>query len=186
MSIRKYVRPWCFFGASGSVRATSMHHFEYCAIERPDLLAGDDPLVAVLHRARLQRGEVGAGVGLAEALAPDLLGGEDRDEVALLLLRRAPRHDRRAGEQQAEHVRRQRRAGSGQLLVEDRRLRQRRAAAAVLGRPVHRRPAAVGEPPLPVAPPRVVRVLVAVRRVARRVRREPRAQLVAEGGLLLR
>ena len=30
MSIRKYVRPLCF-GASGSVRATSMHHFEYCA-----------------------------------------------------------------------------------------------------------------------------------------------------------
>ena len=33
MSIRKYVRPWCFFGASASVRATSMHHFAYCAIE---------------------------------------------------------------------------------------------------------------------------------------------------------
>ena len=30
MSIRKYVRPWCL-GASGSVRAISMHHFEYCA-----------------------------------------------------------------------------------------------------------------------------------------------------------
>src|SRR6185436_1674896 len=124
------------------------------------------------------------GVGLAEALAPDLLAGEDRDEVALLLLRRAPGHDRRAGEQQSEHVRRQRRAGGRQLLVEDRRLRQRRAATAVLGRPVDGRPAAVGEAALPVAAPGVVRVLVAVRRVARLVLREPRAQLVAEGGLV--
>ena len=30
MSIRKYVSPLCL-GASVSVRATSMHHFEYCA-----------------------------------------------------------------------------------------------------------------------------------------------------------
>ena len=44
----------------------------------PDLLAGDDPVVAVLDRARLERREVGAGVGLGEALAPDLLGREDR------------------------------------------------------------------------------------------------------------
>ena len=40
----------------------------------PDLLPGDDPVVAVLDRARLQRREVRAGVGLGEALAPDLLG----------------------------------------------------------------------------------------------------------------
>ncbi len=31
MSIRKYVSPLCF-GASGSVRATSMHHFAWWAI----------------------------------------------------------------------------------------------------------------------------------------------------------
>ena len=45
---------------------------------RPHLLAGHDPLVAVLDRAGFQRGEVRAGVGLGEALAPDLLGREDR------------------------------------------------------------------------------------------------------------
>ena len=48
---------------------------------RPDLLAVDHPLVAVEHGLGLQRREVGAGVRLAEALAPrdlalqDLAGG---------------------------------------------------------------------------------------------------------------
>ncbi len=72
----------------------------------PHLLAGDDPVLAVLDRARFQRGEVRAGLGLGEALAPDLLGREDRRQVALLLLVAAPHHQRRAAEQQAEHVRR--------------------------------------------------------------------------------
>ena len=68
---------------------------------RPHLLAGHHPLVAVLDRARLQRRQVRAGVGLGEALAPDLLGGEDRRQVALLLLVGAPHHQRRAAEQQS-------------------------------------------------------------------------------------
>ena len=71
---------------------------------RPDLLPGDDPFVAVLDRAGLQRGEVGAGLGLGEALAPDLLGGEDRLQVALLLLVGAVGDDHRAAHRQAEDV----------------------------------------------------------------------------------
>jgi hypothetical protein len=44
----------------------------------PHLGAGHAPLVAVLFGARRQRREVGAGVGLGEQLAPDLLAGADR------------------------------------------------------------------------------------------------------------
>ena len=62
----------------------------------PDLLAVDDVVVAVEHGARLEIGEVAARVGLGEALAPDLLGGEDLGEVPLALGRRAMPHDRRA------------------------------------------------------------------------------------------
>ena len=43
------------------------------AAGRPDLLAVDDPLVAVLDRLGREAGEVGAGAGLAEQLAPGLL-----------------------------------------------------------------------------------------------------------------
>ena len=49
----------------------------------PYLLAADDPLVAVTLGPGGQRGEVGAGPGLAEELAPDLLvaddGGKEKD-----------------------------------------------------------------------------------------------------------
>ena len=47
------------------------------AFENPDLLAVDDPLVAVEHGLGAQVGQVGAGVGLAEALAPGDLARED-------------------------------------------------------------------------------------------------------------
>ena len=47
------------------------------AAGRPDLLPVDDPLVAVEHGRRLQAGQVGARVGLAEALAPAHLAAED-------------------------------------------------------------------------------------------------------------
>ncbi len=53
---------------------------------RPDLLAGDDPLVAVALGAALHAAEVGAGVRLGVALAPELLGAEDRRQEAALLL----------------------------------------------------------------------------------------------------
>ena len=43
----------------------------------PDLLAVDDPVVAVAAGRRLQAGEVAAGVGLAHADAPRRLAGQD-------------------------------------------------------------------------------------------------------------
>jgi hypothetical protein len=55
----------------------------------PDLLAGDPPAGAVSHRGRPEGGQVRAGVGLAEALAPDDLAGGDGGEV-LVTLRSVP------------------------------------------------------------------------------------------------
>ena len=53
----------------------------------PGLLAVDDPVVAVADGGGAQRGEVGAGVGLGEALAPpDVEVRRLRQEALLLLL----------------------------------------------------------------------------------------------------
>ena len=71
---------------------------------RPDLLAVDDEDVAAPLGARARGGEVGAGVRLGEALAPDLLGGEDLLEVARLLLLGAVRDDRRPGHAEPDHA----------------------------------------------------------------------------------
>src|SRR5262249_39367726 len=61
----------------------------------PDLLAVDDPLVAVAHAAHRQAGDVGARAGLAEELAPNLFAREQRAQVTRLLLRAAVRDDGR-------------------------------------------------------------------------------------------
>ena len=58
---------------------------------RPDLLAVDDVLVAVAHGPRAEVGQVAARAGLAEQLAPELLAGEQREEVAVLLRLRCRR-----------------------------------------------------------------------------------------------
>ena len=52
------------------------------AVRDVRLRAVDDPLVAVAHRARLDAGHVGAGVGLGDAEAGDLLAADRRHEVA--------------------------------------------------------------------------------------------------------
>ena len=85
MSIRKYVSPRCL-GASWLVRASSMHHFDWCANVVHTFWPVTTYSSPWRHRAGLQRREVGARLGLAEALAPDLVGAQDRREEALLLL----------------------------------------------------------------------------------------------------
>ena len=93
------------------------------------------PAVAVSLGARLQRGEVGAGVRLGEQLAPDLLAGEDRRQETLLLRVGAEVDDRGPGEALAERVETIGRAGTVVLLQVDRLLGQRCLAAAVGARP---------------------------------------------------
>ena len=63
----------------------------HAGVGGPDLLAGDAVAVAVLDGAGAQRGQVGAGLGLAEALAPDHLAGRDGREVLLPSGRRCRR-----------------------------------------------------------------------------------------------
>ena len=72
MSTRRNEMPLCF-GASGSVRASDEDVVGEVAGRGPDLLAVDDPLVAVEHGPAAEVAEVGAGVGLGVALAPHVL-----------------------------------------------------------------------------------------------------------------
>src|SRR6185436_7389351 len=52
----------------------------------PDLLPGDDELVTVDGRTRLQRREIGARVRLRESLTPHDVAAEDARQVEALLL----------------------------------------------------------------------------------------------------
>ena len=70
----------------------------------PYLLAGDDPLIAVALGPGGQRGEIGAGPGLAEELAPDLLVADDGREEAPALLLGAVREECGSRQIQAERV----------------------------------------------------------------------------------
>ena len=102
----------------------------------PHLLAVDDPLVTVADGPGREARDVGAGAGLAEELAPDLLVRRARPEEALLLLLRAPREQRRAAHADADDVEGPWRLVAGQHVVHVLRLPgAQRQAGAVLGRP---------------------------------------------------
>ena len=154
---------------------------------RPHLLAVDDVDVAAALGARARGGEVGARVRLGEALAPDLLGGEKRLEVARLLLVGAVRDDRRPGHAEADHADVGRSLGGGELLVEDRLEGVRRAGAAVLLRPRQAGVARRVEQLAPLAHERIVeplRAAAAAALVLGQVRVDPAAHLGAELRLL--
>src|SRR5881296_2852035 len=104
---------------------------------RPDLLAVDDEVAVVGHRAGLEVREVRASVGLGEALAPELFCGQDLLQEAPLLGRRPVLHERRPEHRDAAAVHELGRLGARHLLVEDDHLDDRRAAPAELARPVH-------------------------------------------------
>ena len=74
-------------------------------VGRPHLLAVERPgPVVALARAGLHRGQIRAGGGLGEQLAPDLVAVEHRAEVAALLLLRAVGDQARAEHADADHV----------------------------------------------------------------------------------
>ena len=138
------------------VRARQQHHsLRAVRAGRPDLLAVDDVVVAVLHRARLQRRQVGPGPRLAETLAPEVVAGQDARQVLALLLLRPVDDDRRPGEPDRQEVR-PRRRGARHLLVKDELLHHREPGAAVRLRPRGRHPAALRQRPQPVALPLVL------------------------------
>ena len=128
---------------SGSVRATSMHHFDSWANVVQTFWPVTFQPPSTFAAFVFKRGEVGPRLGLGEPLAPDLLAAEDRLEPALLLLVGAVGHDHRAAHHQAEDVGRCGGVGAGHLAREDRLLDQGRAAAAELLGPRDPGPAAL-------------------------------------------
>ena len=117
----------------------------------PHLLAGDHPPVAVAHGPGAQAGEVGAGVGLGEELAPDVVAPAHGGQEPLLLGGRAVGHQRGADHEDG-HV--EEAGGDGVarlLLADDAGLVGREPAAAELVGPGGDAPAAVVERALPGA-----------------------------------
>ena len=111
---------------------------------RPDLCAVHEKVVAVVFGDGLDAGEVGAGVGLAEKLAPAHVGlGDGRQEALFLGLRAV------ADEQGADHARADAVAARGlvldDLLGVDDLPEVRPLLPAVLLGPGHDEPALVGE-----------------------------------------
>ena len=122
------------------------------AERRPHLLAVDDELVAVEPGGRLQRREVAAGSGLAEALAPYLVPRKHWREVAASLLFGPVVNQRRTEQADTEKVDDRRRIGAGALFFEDRLLDGREPPAAPLAGPIEAEVTGRVELALPGAP----------------------------------
>ena len=125
----------------------------------PHLLAVDDPLVAVELGTGREAGQVGAGVGLAEALAPGDGALQDAGYELLLLLLGGPLEDGRSDQRVAEEVGPQRCLGPGELLVEDHRLHEAEPFAAVFLGPRGADPAPLEELGRPVGQERLALLL---------------------------
>ena len=111
---------------------------------RPDLLAVDDPVVAVAAGRRLQRRQVAAGLGLRHPDAPRRVAGEDPGQELGLLVVAAVGDQRRAHLAVGEPHRGDRRTGRDQLLGDDQAIDGRASAAAELGGPGQPDPAEGG------------------------------------------
>src|SRR3954468_9524304 len=110
-------------------------HLGVVAERDPHLVARDLPAAVDLLRARALVGRVGARVGLRQPEAAERLARAQRREPALLLLLRAPAHDRGAHERGLHgHDRAHRRAAAPDLLDQERIGDVVEARAAVLAR----------------------------------------------------
>ena len=143
----------------------------------PDFLAVNQEIVPVQHRLRLQRRQVGSGIGLRKSLAPDLVGIENLGNVALLLGLGAVLHEGRANDADPQAVGRLRRPGAGHFLPVNGLLNQRSALTAVFPGPVYSHPAAIVQPALPGAAEGKIGVLIRRRRLGRLVGLKPGSQL---------
>ena len=149
----------------------------------PHLLPVQHPPAVDRRGGGAQAGQVAPRIGLAEQLAPDLLGGEDRADPALLLVVGAVGEQGRSGQVDADPVDRLGRAGPGVLGVEDGDVDRRRAPPAELVGPVDADPPPGGELRLPApdptrSRPRCARTAAAARG-ARRARSGPRPRTPA-------
>ena len=164
-------------------------------VRRPHLLARDAEGVAVEHRASVQPGEIGSRPWLREALAPDVVGGEDRGEESLPLRLGPPLHDPGARQHEADGVHTGRGSRPHHLLLEDHLVDQARAPPAVSPGPGDPHPPAAMEPLVPrqarvERPVGVEGELVVgggpIRAVSGELALEPSPQLGAEGFLVRR
>ena len=105
-------------------------------------------MVAVAHGPRRDGGEVGAGAGLGEALAPEIRAAEDGRQVARPLQRRSHLDQQRADAAHAAGEE-DRRVVQGAFAVEQEALARAPARAAKGLRPGRGDPAALIEPPVP-------------------------------------
>src|SRR5262249_17629980 len=138
-------------------------------------------------------GEVAAGVGLAVALAPQLLGVADARQKAALLLVAAESDQRRAEQLLADVPQAPGRARAGVLLVEDCLLDERASLAALRPQPARTAPAGGGARALQGAAQLEQRLFVAGtaapaqgREVTGEVLLDPAARLGAERFFLVR
>ena len=105
-------------------------------IARPDLLAIDDPAAILApHCAGFDRREVGTGIRLREALAPDVLHSQDPRNVVSLLVFRAHTQDNRSDEFAADGVDAFGRLGPSELFVDDEIVEMIEALPTILLRP---------------------------------------------------
>ena len=149
------------------------------AARRPDLLTVDDEVVARVDGAGLERGEVGAGIGLGIELAPQLLRREDLPEVARLLRVGAVDHDGGPDDAEAEAIGGRGRVHPRHLVGHDGLLHRPRAGAPDLLRPAHAQIARLVELAMPPAP-----VVERPDLLARQVLFEPGAHLLPVGDVL--
>ena len=154
----------------------------------PHLLTVDQPLVAVEHGGGGQRGQVGAGVGFAETLAPAHGAVEDPWQELLLLVLGAPLQDRRADEGVAEEIGTKWGLGPGELLGQHHALHGGEPLPAVLLGPRCADPPALEQL---LRPPLVERLALIRRHLeagvtpsGREVRGQPLADLGTKGLVL--
>src|SRR5690606_1591564 len=100
----------------------------------PDLLAIDDPVIAVAHGARAHRRHIRPRRRLGEELAPDLLTAECRADITLLLLLGGVGEPRRDAHAEAALVDAARHDVARLFLVVDHLLHLRAALAAIFDR----------------------------------------------------
>ena len=114
-------------------------------VRRPHLLAGDAPAVPIGYRAGAQRHQVGSGLRLGKALAPDHVPGGDGRQVLGLLFGRPVTHQRRTDPVDAHVLRTAGLVLGPHLLAQHRLLPDRTTAAAMLFRPGQRQQALGGQ-----------------------------------------
>ena len=133
MSTTKKDRPRCP-ASVGPLRARQMPQSANWAYEVQTLVPSSTKPAGRRRRPGADRGEVRAGVRLAEELAPELLGAQDRREEPELLVVGPVLEERRACEVDPDPPDELGSTGAGELLLHDEVGGGPESAAAVRGR----------------------------------------------------